>query len=186
MKTLTLPTTKFFNIYQYDNMAFNIATIDLVRAEGGSQTRQTNVQAYMTDWQLKLPQDQFPYQDFFSFLNASLVDCWEKVVGGVPGPFQYNIFDMWGAIYNRGDFTQMHQHRQAQISFVYYLQAIGDDIAPLLLTDIEQEIKPNTGMLVMFPGWMNHAVPPSNASAERIVLAGNITIPLAGYSSSLV
>jgi len=181
MQELTLPTSKFFNIYQYDNMAFNIATIDMIRAEGGSQTRQTNVQAYMTNWRLKLPQDQDPYQDFFNFLNANLIDTWSNMLGGVPGPFQYSIFDMWGAIYNQKDFTKTHQHRQAQISFVYYLQAIGDNISPLLLTDIEQEIIPNTGMLIMFPGWMNHAVPPSQASTERIVLAGNISIPLDSY-----
>jgi hypothetical protein len=178
---VTLPTTKFFNVYQFDNMAFNIATIDLIRAEGGTETKQTNVQAYMTNWKLAIPENELPYTDFFTFLNVSLVDAWSRVAGNTPGPIQYSIFDMWGAIYNQGDFSKVHKHSQAQLSFVYYLQAIGDDIAPLLFNDIEYELTPNTGMLVIFPGWLNHCVPPSTGQHERIVLAGNIHIPDLAY-----
>lgn len=178
---VTVPTSKFFNVYQFDDMAFNIATIDLIRAEGGTETKKTNVQAYMTNWKLTIPQAEFPYTDFFSFLNVSLADAWSKVAGSTPGPIQYSIFDMWGAIYNQGDFSKVHQHAKAKLSFVYYLQAIGDDIAPLLFNDIEYELTPNTGMLVVFPGWLNHCVPPSTGNHERIVLAGNIHIPDLAY-----
>jgi len=64
------------------------------------------------------------------------------------------------------------------LSFVYYALSEDTNTAPLVFPGIEHSIKPITGQLVIFPGWLAHYVPEYQPSEkfERIVLAGNVVV----------
>jgi len=49
--------------------------------------------------------------------------------------------------------------------------------APLNFDKAEKPLRvmPKTGMMVMFPGWVNHSVP-AHIGDDRIVIAGNLTM----------
>ena len=74
----------------------------------------------------------------------------------------------------------MHNHWPHLWSFVYYVNCpVGS--APLLFDrcihpakGIER-VAPKTGLMVMFPGWVHHSVPP-HTGEERIIVAGNLTM----------
>jgi hypothetical protein len=186
---ITLPLTKFVNSYQLDDPEVNSALIDVIRADGGLKSYVTNVKAYMTDWSLKLDHNAEPFDRFFDFLNSSIgassdrqIDC-RSDFNTEQREYRYQIVNVWGAIYQQGDSSVLHNHlgspaSMAGMSFVYYVQADDSNTAPLVFPGIEHSITPVTGQLIIFPGWLAHYVPeyqPADGQ-ERIVLAGNIAI----------
>ena len=56
-----------------------------------------------------------------------------------------------------------------------YVDAEPND-APLVFPTSGNAIYPNTGLMIVFPGWVTHSVPPQENDKERIVVAGNLTI----------
>jgi hypothetical protein len=187
--TITLPLTRFVNSYQFNDAVFDNALIDAIRADGGKQSYTTNVQAYMTEYQLSLDHNAEPFDNFFGFLNSAIGTSLDRQIDGrrdfdpEQRGYSYMIADMWGAIYKSGDYTQLHQHLGSPVSmgclsFVYYALSEDTNTAPLVFPGIEHSIKPITGQLVIFPGWLAHYVPEYQPSEkfERIVLAGNVVV----------
>lgn len=187
--TITLPLTRFVNSYQFNDAVFDSALIDAIRADGGKQSYATNVQAYMTEYKLTLDHDAEPFDKFFEFLNSAIGTSLDRQIDGrrdfdpEQRGYSYMIADMWGAIYKSGDHTRLHQHLGSPVSmgclsFVYYALSEDTNTAPLVFPGIEHSIKPITGQLVIFPGWLAHYVPEYQPAEkfERIVLAGNVVV----------
>jgi hypothetical protein len=68
---------------------------------------------------------------------------------------------------------------------VYYIKATGNEgnlrlINPLtydkFVVDLNFEITPITGKLILFPGWLKHQVLQNNSNNERISLAFNLEL----------
>jgi hypothetical protein len=186
---ITLPLTRFVNSYQFNNSAFDSALIETIRADGGVQSYTSNVQAYMTEWTLKLDHDAEPFDKFFSFLNSAIGTSLDLQIDGRSDfdveqrEYRYQIINIWGAIYKPGDHTRIHKHLGSPVgmggmSFVYYAQADDSNTAPLEFPTIDYSITPVTGQLILFPGWLTHCVPEYQPvdGRERIVLAGNIAV----------
>jgi len=181
MDTMTLiqfPLDKFINAYQFDNPAANAELIRCIREDGGKLSKQTVVKAYMTDWRLQMDHKSALLDPFFKFINDSISNSMANLAGVTKDPFQYRMANMWGAIYEPGDYTEAHSHAPCQISFVYYVQADDSETAPLIFPEIEHTVIPSTGLLVMCPGWLTHYVPKyqPKTNSQRIVIAGNIEI----------
>lgn len=187
--TITLPLTRFVNIYQFNNPEFDSALINTIRAEGGTKSHATNVKAYMTDWNLKLDHNTEPFNHFFIFLNNAIGTSSDLQIDGrcdfdpIQREYRYQIINLWGAIYKHGDHTALHKHLGSPVgmggmSFVYYAQADDSNTAPLRFPTIEHSISPTTGQLIIFPSWLTHYVPEYQPldGRERIVLAGNVVI----------
>ena len=87
----------------------------------------------------------------------------------------YSITDCWGAVYKKGESCNPHAHHPAIWSFVYYVDATPED-APLVFPTSGNAIYPNSGLMIVFPGWVTHSVPPQVNEKERVVIAGNLTI----------
>lgn len=83
---------------------------------------------------------------------------------------QLAVVDCWGAIYEPGDHARLHNHFPADFSAVVFLESEGDG-APLLLGN-GQAVPPTPGTLVLFPGVLDHEVPPT--SGRRVVIAMNL------------
>ena len=138
-----------------------------IREYGDKQNKKTNVKAHMTDW--------FMHDNStgFQWVCNQAIDIATK---NNPHPLDMIAYDCWGAIYKEGDYTVMHNHWPHLWSFVYYVNCPPHS-APLILDKSEKSITilPSAGMMVLFPGWINHSVP-AHVGEDRIVIAGNLSM----------
>ena len=108
---------------------------------------------------------------------------------------EIKITNMW-AIVNAGHaFNQKHHHGNSDISAAYYVKApekCGDIVfydprpapvfrhpiakSPNILNASINSIKPEEGLLVLFPSYLEHSVNPNLSNNERIVISFNITL----------
>lgn len=113
--------------------------------------------------------------------------------------------DMWANIARTGDAGQYHCHPGAWWSAVFYAddgydgsddRALGGELSlmdprmPAIRQNMpdlrirhpgrphdehEQWLRPETGMLLLFPAWLTHAVRPYRGAGERISIALNLS-----------
>jgi uncharacterized protein (TIGR02466 family) len=102
---------------------------------------------------------------------------------------------MWAIINKKGAMNQKHQHSNSDLSAAYYVTAkeeCGDIIfydprpakvykhpllnKPNLLNANNNGVKPEPGMLVLFPSYLEHSVNPNLSDHERIVISFNISL----------
>tara|TARA_B100000029_G_scaffold247069_2_gene243999 strand:- start:6451 stop:7059 length:609 start_codon:yes stop_codon:yes gene_type:complete len=96
------------------------------------------------------------------------------------------ILDCWGVLYKPNSSQELwtkglepHYHWPATWAFTYYVDACNE-CAPIVFPNcLDANIHhPKTGLLIIFPGWVAHAVPPHKCKHNRISIAGNIAINL--------
>lgn len=96
----------------------------------------------------------------------------------------------WASVYRAGDRHDAHFHPNTAIAAIYYVQA--PDVCELDLLDPRSGIdyfdpglqfagegrnlrlRCQPGELVLFPGWLKHAVPPFHGDGLRISLSWNL------------
>ena len=81
------------------------------------------------------------------------------------------------AIYKTGESTDPHAHWPSLWSFVYCVDACPK-CSPLVFPGAGRAIKPNTGLIIIFPGDVSHYVPKQECEHNRVIISGNITIKL--------
>jgi hypothetical protein len=121
----------------------------------------------MTDWFMQKHHAQF------QIVGDKAISIARK---NSPNDIGMELFDCWGAIYQKDDWTKAHDHWPHPWSFVYYIQC-GEFDSPLAFPDGyqgEHHVRPLSGDMVLFPGWLRHKVNPQLADNERIVVAGNL------------
>lgn len=107
--------------------------------------------------------------------------------------------EVWSIINKKGDFNISHRHGNSILSLAYYVKFPkgGGDIyfvdprvagiprKPLMKENdnellgkthsIDKMImEPSEGTLILFPGWLEHGVYPSESDEDRIVISANI------------
>jgi hypothetical protein len=145
----------------------NEELVDIIRGSGDTQQHKTNVKANMTDWFMQKEHKQF------QIVGDKAIAIARK---NSPHDIGMELFDCWGAIYQKDDWTKAHDHWPHPWSFVYYIQC-GEFDSPLAFPDGyqgEHHVRPLSGDMVLFPGWLRHKVTPQLADNERIVVAGNL------------
>jgi len=100
----------------------------------------------------------------------------------------------WAMVMRNGDYTIAHDHGDAHWSTSYYVDAGDADLErspdsgalavldprrggrpiPGLETGSTFTVRPRTGMLVVFPGWLQHYVHPYRGTRPRIAIACNV------------
>ncbi len=151
---------------------FDEQLIFIIRGRGDTQRHKTNVKADMTDWFMQKQHKQFQE------VGDKAI---EIAIKNSPYDMEMELFDCWGVIYQKDDWTKAHDHWPHPWSFVYYIRC-GEKDAPLQFPDADLSVYPSSGEIVLFPGWVRHAVPPQDHDSERIIVAGNISpvlLPLA-------
>jgi len=103
----------------------------------------------------------------------------------------------WININGKGDYNAQHDHQNALISAVYYVEVLADNTGDLILhredpsryylgkykkpiTSFSAQnwsIKPACSKLVLFPAWTTHSVDPNESDTERISIAFNFVEP---------
>ena len=87
------------------------------------------------------------------------------------GTYEMKLTDVWGQLYNEGDFQEMHNHIPNNWSFCYYVNT-PEGSAPMIFDHSKAEIHPREGMLVVLPAWLDHSVP-ENKCKGRSIIAGS-------------
>ena len=145
----------------------NEELVDIIRGLGDTQRHRTYVKANMTAWFIHKQHAQF------QTVGDKAISIARK---NSPSDIGLQLFDCWGVIYQKDDWTKVHDHWPHPWSFVYYIQC-GENDSPLAFPDGyqgEHLVRPVSGDMVLFPGWLRHKVNPQLADNERIVVAGNL------------
>jgi hypothetical protein len=140
----------------------------VIRKQGDRVFRKSNVKAQMTEWQMNKESGGEHFQKISDFACEVSIDI-------SPVTILPRVNDIWGAVYRKGDYTIPHEHWPALWSFCYYVN-VSEKCSPLLFTSNNYQIKPENGMLVLFPGFVKHEVPIQQCDYERVMIAGNITL----------
>jgi Rps23 Pro-64 3,4-dihydroxylase Tpa1-like proline 4-hydroxylase len=135
--------------------------------EGDKQNYTSNVKACMTDWGMQEQPGFMELEEEFS----GIIQHISGIIDGSPPPLQ--IVNMWGAKYQKGDYTKVHNHWPAVWSGVFYLTVPSDYAGALMFPDLEHHIEPVTGQLVIFNGSTRHGVNTIKSSQERIAISFN-------------
>ncbi|HWB48206.1 MAG TPA: TIGR02466 family protein [Stellaceae bacterium] len=110
--------------------------------------------------------------------------------GRPPAPLNW-VLSAWANVNRTGDYNQLHTHPGATWSGVYYVDsgdAAGDGAALQLydpnpgranlffpeLSTANVLFKPQPGLMVLFPSYVPHAVPPHRGTGTRISIAFNV------------
>lgn len=107
----------------------------------------------------------------------------------------------WAMVMRDGDYTILHDHAESHWSVAYYADAgdadperhpssgvlafvdprrSGSTIAGVDLFPSTFTIRPHTGMLVIFPGWLQHYVHPYRGQRPRVCVSCNVQMELVG------
>ncbi len=123
-------------------------------------------------------------------------------VRGRPAPRGNFTISAWANISRRGNYHRMHNHPFCAWSGVYYVTGVegsaeagSDKLEPNALAGVLElydprsftemvevpgtpygqrvHIRPEPGLLILFPSWLYHFVHPSHSDAERVSIAFN-------------
>ena len=105
------------------------------------------------------------------------------------------IQSMWAIINEKKAFNQRHHHGNSALSAAYYVNAdqnSGDIVfydprhafifshpESSKLNDLNAQTKsisPKSGLLVLFPSYLDHSVQPSKSMEDRIVISFNVSL----------
>jgi len=104
-------------------------------------------------------------------------------------PQRCRIESSWFSRFDKGHYAHIHHHGPTDFSGVYYLKTTGDDGRlffnspnPHLETSLpytalgnRMTVRTQQGMLLIFPGWMQHGVETNTTDSSRITLSFNIS-----------
>jgi len=164
----TEPMVVHTNVYPKAE-GFKELLTNIIRDLGDQQNHETNVKADMTTW------DMYK-NEYFKLIIDFAIDTLKQEVHPYPTGETY-CTDAWGVIYKTGDNTNPHAHWPSLWSFIYYVDACPK-CAPLIFPGAGRNIKPNTGLIIIFPGTVSHYVPKQECEHNRVVISGNISIKL--------
>ena len=108
---------------------------------------------------------------------------------------EVKISNMWAIINTKGSLNQKHHHSNSDISAAYYVSAhdnCGDIVfydprparvyrypvakSPNKLNATINSVKPEPGLLVLFPSYLEHSVNPNLSDKKRIVISFNLSL----------
>lgn len=134
--------------------------------------------------------------DCFNELKNRILDIMNQII--IKNDFPHikerheeldQLHAMWFIINNKEDFNSKHIHPGSWFSGAYYVKVPDNEAKFLIFEDpidirtFEQDSPPSyikevsEGMLVIFPGWFTHSVPPGDTDEDRIVISFNIPKP---------
>ena len=125
---------------------------------------ESNVRAWRSHW--------FTHKltDVFTPLVDIMTSCCNYVSKEYynDGHAEFEPFNFWVMDYEDGDETLHHNHFPSHFSAVYYVE-VEEGCAPLIIEG--ESIQPENGMLVVFPGHLDHEVP--KTKGRRMAASGN-------------
>jgi len=134
---------------------------------GDKQKRQTNLNADMTGWAM---QNEEPFATLANLAHLKVSEI-SDIFFNRPD-IEWIIKSCWGVRYKKGDNAFLHDHYPATWSIVYYVLSPKGS-STLQFPGASLTLKPSDGLILIFPGNIEHQVPKSKASSDRIVVSMN-------------
>lgn len=146
-----------------------------------------NIQEYSIEITNEDVENILKFCDEHKGIVTNNVGCYRSVpVNPKRVPWLYNITERvksaidckdfgnpWFVVHKAGDSFKWHNHSNCEQVCVTYIQSDGGDIE--FRKDGEHyKITPKTGMVIMFPGELEHQVLPHNSDTLRISMAVNL------------
>jgi hypothetical protein len=103
----------------------------------------TNVFGQMTSWNFFNEDDEFLNVLIKIFDIFDVENLIEKSV----------LKESWGIKLNKGNFTKLHDHKEAVLSGVLYL---NDSDQELFFPELQVSVKPEIGKIIIFSGILKH------------------------------
>ena len=129
------------------------------------ESNYSNVKAWHSDYKTQ------EKTNIFDDINQQIVrECDTILTKFKNTKVEFFLHDMWVNIYEKGDYTLLHNHFPGDYSCCYYVD-IEENSSPIKFPP-KLEIFPKNDMLVVFPGNVFHEVLPTNG--RRIMIAMNI------------
>lgn len=103
----------------------------------------------------------------------------------------WHFVNSWAAIYPKGAWVPLHDHKIMEWSGVYYVSA-PNNCGDIVFTDpkeyalaaeppntrwrgnYKQRFSPQDGKLILFPSYVKHETMPNNSDEDRIIISFNI------------
>ncbi len=165
-----------------------IATVDAMRAAAPEPAGRSNRCGWNSadDAVLNRPE--------FADLDAAVKTLCRQVLGEMGLPNLDFHLQSWINIHDKGGFNFLHMHEQSVLSGTFYLQVpegsgglvfrdprphvLGSALkgsAPNAHSDVT--LRPQPGLIVLFPAWLEHFVEPHAGDQPRISIPFNVNKP---------
>lgn len=150
--------------------------IRTIKDGGDKQNRQTNVKAIMTDYSMQEEPGFVELEKEISSIINYLPEITRSRHAQARNPVPMEICHMWGMVYKKNDYTAIHDHWPSIWSGSYYLDIPTDYAGTLFFPELEHNIEPKTGQLVIFNGSTLHGVKTIQSNGERSVVSFNYSM----------
>ena len=134
------------------NLDVDLRLKSIILQTGDKQNKTTAVKALMTDW------------------NMREYNAFDELAKNIESKISGKVYDIWGALYKKGQYTESHSHKDVTNTFVYFID-VREKCAPLFIDD--KKIIPKNGKLVIFEDEV-HYTSKQNCDHDRIIIAGNV------------
>ena len=181
--------SKIDNYEKINNDMLNYI-LDLKKNDPSGLTKSNFKGWHSKDFDLKNKEPKSFIEGIKKNINVALNDMnWDLNKQSV------KINNLWAIINEKGAWNQKHHHSNSDLSAAYYVSAhenCGDIVfydprpAPVYKNPITKNpnnlnatvnsIKPEAGMLVLFPSYLEHSVNPNMSDKKRIVISFNINL----------
>lgn len=111
--------------------------------------------------------------------NAPATKILLEEVSSILNEKGYNLVSSWGHVHPPNASTLMHDHGDAHVSWVYYINVpqgsgrITFYIGQGWQRPRKIQVEPRSGMMLIFPHWVLHEVERNRADDYRISVSGN-------------
>ena len=169
MTDITLMGPRTVSVYNLNlDKDYRATLVDRVRELVGVNDYENNVKAKKTSWTIQGEKDLQPF-----------IDRAGQAISDIPWLYHnqdrpFVLTNLWGVIYNRGDYTVRHNHLNSLFSFVYFLRVDLECNTPLVFDELNYQHYPVEDEVLFFPADLWHHVPVYTGDKERIVISGNV------------
>ena len=174
VKFFSLPSEDKIYIYNLDDKQ-HIIDLAMQGVEeikvSNPDTVYSNVKSkYMSPWNSHIINNKFmPLCDHVEKLTMDMsLMAYGSDIKGLN--VEFKVTDCWYARYDPDDYTVKHKHYPADWSACLYVNV--DETSSAIIFNDKYKIQPTKNMLLIFPGYLNHEVPPTEGI--RDVIAFNI------------
>ena len=163
-RTLPVFTVKLPDYEELNKHLLNL--IGQYREKYPEKETHTNLRAWRSNYDSHIKEDRFDYLISKGCELATIVTeeyFEEKNITYLPSAF-------WVAQFDEGNWARKHHHYPADWALTYYVD-VDENSAPIIFQD-ELVVKPENGLMVIFPGFLEHRV--TKTETPRTVCAMNL------------
>ena len=162
---------------------------DLKYESNGRGTFERGIHGTTSYYDFNLFQEQ-RYFPLMKHIMGTIYKTYREMIPNV----EFNAVQAWWTVYEKGAFIPRHTHACSQISGAYYLRqpkgagpiTFFNPIGPLInhffhedlifQVSTDMDVQPETGTLLLFPGWLEHETEENESDEDKIIVSFNLTL----------